>query len=127
MKKDVTTKYLALFLIVDIIIVGVLLCFFSSKEGWNNWMITPPNVYMILGALFCPMMKKNLELSPNKQTWLLVFKGIKIALTVIMLVLYIFLVKENSKAFVIITAIAYFIFLIVETFSVTHYMKHHLK
>ena len=31
MKKEVTTKYLALFLLVDLLSVGVLLCFFSQK------------------------------------------------------------------------------------------------
>ena len=29
MKKEVTTKYLSLFLLADLLIVGVLLCFFS--------------------------------------------------------------------------------------------------
>jgi len=127
MTKDVTTKYLALFLITDIIIIGVLLCFFSQKEWWNNWMITPPNLYMILGAFFCPLMKKNVTPQGDRHTWLLIYKGIKVAFTFVMLLLYIFLVKDNSKTFVIITAIAYFIGLIVETFCVTHYMKHHVQ
>ena len=127
MKNNETTKYLALFLLADIIIVGILLCFFSTKEWWNNWMVMPPNLFMILGALFCPLMKKNIDANVTKQTWLLVYKVIKIVLTGIMLALYIFLVKEYSKTFVIITAIAYFIGLIVETYCVTHYLKHHTK
>lgn len=127
MKKNETTKYLALFLLADIIIVGILLCFCSTKEWWNNWMVMPPNLYMILGALFCPLMKKNIDANVTKQTWLLVYKAIKIVLTGIMMALYIFLVKDYSKTFVIITAIAYFIGLIVETYCVTHYLKHHAK
>ena len=54
MKKDVTTKYLALFLLIDLVMIGVLLCFFSQKEWWNNWMVTAPNLYMVLGALTAP-------------------------------------------------------------------------
>lgn len=127
MKKDVTTKYLALFLIVDILIVGILLCFFSQKEWWNNWMVTAPNLYMVLGALYCPLMKKNLDAQVSKQTWFYVYKGIKIALTILMVVLFIFLVRQGAKPFVLITAIAYFIGLIVETCCFMHYLKHHAK
>lgn len=119
-----TNYYLALFLIADIIIVGILLCFFSQKEWWNNWMVTAPNLFMILGALFCPMMKKNIG---NKMTWLFVYKGIKIAFSAIMVVLYIILVKENTKAFVLITAICYLVGLIIETFSILDYSKQMIK
>jgi peptidoglycan/LPS O-acetylase OafA/YrhL len=127
MKKALTTKYLALFLVSDIIMVGVLLCFFSTKEWWNNWMVTAPNLYMILGALFCPMMQKNLDKQVTKQAWLYVYKGIKMAFTIVMLLLYIFFVKEGAKAFVLITAIAYLLFLIVETYCFMHYLKHHVE
>ena len=127
MKKDVTTKYLALFLIIDLLMVGVLLCFFSQKEWWTNWMVTAPNLYMVLGALFCPMMKKNLDRQVSRQTWLYIFKGIKMLLTIAMLVLYILLVEQGAKAFVMITAIAYLLGLIVETYSFMDYLKHHTK
>ena len=123
-KGEKTTYYLALFLLVDILEVGILLCFFSQKEWWNNWMVMAPNLYMILGALFCPLMKKNLDAQVNKQGWFYIYKGIKIALTIVMLVLYIFLVKQSSKAFVIITSIAYLIGLVVETYCFLHYLKH---
>ena len=121
-----TTFYLALFLIVDIVIVGVLLCFFSGKAWWNNWMVTVPNLFMVLGALFCPMMKKNVAQmmqKDGKMAWLLVYKGIKIALTAIMLALYILMVKEHATAFVLITAICYLVGLFVETFSILDYSK----
>ena len=127
MKKDVTTKYLALFLLVDLLMVGVLLCFFSQKEWWTNWMVTAPNLYMVLGALFCPMMKKNLDRQVSRQTWLYIFKGIKMLLTITMLVLYILLVEQGAKAFVMITAIAYLLSLVVETYSFMDYLKHHTK
>ena len=127
MKKDVTTKYLALFLLIDLLMVGVLLCFFSHKEWWNNWMVTAPNLYMVLGALFCPMMKKNLDKQVSRQSWLYVYKGIKMLLTIAMLVLYILLVQQGAKAFVMITAIAYLLGLIVETYSFMDYLKHHTK
>ncbi|MBR6879060.1 MAG: hypothetical protein IKM95_06750 [Bacteroidales bacterium] len=126
-KTNTNAYYLALFLLVDFILVGILLCFCSGKPWWNNWMITPPNLYMVLGALFCPLMKKNLDVQVSRQSWLYVYKGIKAGLTILMLVLYIFLVKEYSKTFVIITAIAYFIGLILETFCIMHYLKHHAK
>lgn len=119
-----TTYYLALFLIADIIIAGILLCFFRQKEWWNNWMVMAPNLFMILGALYCPMMKKNIG---GKMTWMLVYKGIKLALAAIMVVLYIFLVKENAKAFVLITAICYLVGLIIETYSVVDYTKKILR
>ena len=127
MKANNTTYYLSLFLIADILIVGVLLCFFNQKEWWNNWMVMAPNLYMILGALFCPLMKKNLDAQVSRQTWFYVYKGIKMALTILMLTLYIVFVKDGSKAFVVITATAYLIGLIVETYCFMHYLKHHAK
>ena len=127
MKKDVTTKYLALFLTIDIVMVGILLCFCSQKEWWNNWMVTAPNLYMILGALYCPLMKKNLDKQVSRQTWLYVYKGIKMALTIVMLVLYILFVEQGARAFVLITAIAYLLGLIVETYSFMDYLKRHAQ
>ena len=124
MKKDITAKYLALFLLVDLILVGVLLCFFSHKEWWTNWMVMAPNLYMVLGALYCPLMKKNLDTQVNKQGWFYLYKVIKMVLTIILLVLYIVFVKHGAAAFVIITAIAYLIGLIVETYSFIDYLKH---
>ena len=123
MKNIVLTKYLAVFLLICLVMDGVLLCFFADKPWWNNWMITGPNLFMILGAFYCHLMKKNVDAHPNKLTWLLVYKGIKLVLTVAILVLYILFVKESSKAFVIITASAYLIALVAETFVYTHYIK----
>ena len=127
MKKNALTIYLAIFLLVCIVLDGILLCFFTEKEWWNNWMVMAPNLFMVLGAFYCHLMKKNLETHPDKLTWLYVYKGIKLLLTVAMVVLYIFLVKVGSKAFVIITASAYLIGLVVETFVYVHYTKHKNK
>ena len=123
MKNNVLTKYLAVFLLLCLVLDGILLCFFADKAWWNNWMIMGPNLYMVLGAFYCHLMKKNLDNHPNKLTWLLVYKGIKIGLTVAMMVLYILFVKENNKAFVIITASAYLIALVAETCVYNHYIK----
>ena len=68
-------------------------------------------------------MIKNVETHPNKLTWLLVYKGIKMLLTVVALVLYIVFVKESSKAFVIVTASAYLVALVAETCVYNHYIK----
>ena len=127
MKKDVLTKYLAIFLLICIVLDGILLCFFAEKPWWNNWMITGPNLFMILGAFYCHLMKKNVDKDPNKLTWLLVYKGIKLVLTVAILVLYILFVKENGRAFVIVTAIAYLIALVAETCVYNHYIKYQNK
>ena len=127
MKNNVTTKYLALFLLVGLVSVGVLLCFFSQKEWWTNWMVMAPNLYMILGALYCPLMKKNLDAQVNKQGWFYLYKGIKMVLTIAMLVLYILLVKHGARAFVLITAITYLIGLVIETYSFMDYLKHHTQ
>ena len=127
MKKNALTIYLAIFLLVCIVLDGILLCFFTEKEWWNNWMVMAPNLFMVLGAFYCHLMKKNVEAHPDKLTWLYVYKGIKLLLTVAMVVLYIFLVKVGSKAFVIITASAYLIGLVVETFVYVHYTKHKNK
>ena len=127
MKKNALTIYLAVFLLVCIVLDGVLLCFFADKPWWNNWMVTAPNLFMVLGAFYCHLMKKNVEAHPDKITWLYIYKGIKILLTVAMIVLYIFLVKMGSKAFIIITASAYLIGLVVETFVYIHYTKHQNK
>ncbi len=127
MKKNALTIYLAVFLLVCIVLDGVLLCFFADKPWWNNWMVTAPNLFMVLGAFYCHLMKKNVDTHPDKITWLYIYKGIKILLTVAMVVLYIFLVKVGSKAFIIITASAYLIALVVETFVYIHYTKHKNK
>ena len=127
LKANHTTYYLSLFLIADILIVGVLLCFFSQKEWWNNWMVTAPNFYMVLGALYCPLMKKNLDAQVNRQAWLYVYKGIKMALTIAMLLLYIYLVKQGARAFVLVTAIAYLVGLVIETYCFMHYLKHYAQ
>lgn len=124
MRNNRTTYYLALFLIVDLIEVGVLLCFFSQKEWWTNWMVTAPNLYMMLGALYCPLMKKNLDAQVNKQGWFYLYKGIKMALTILMLVLYIVFVGQGAKAFVLVTAIAYLLGLFIETYIFMDYLKH---
>lgn len=123
MKKNVLTKYLAVFLLICLILDGILLCFFADKAWWNNWMIMGPNLYMVLGAFYCHLMKNNIDNHPNKLTWLLVYKGIKMLLTIATLVLYIVFVKESSKAFVIITASAYLVSLVAETFVYNHYIK----
>ena len=123
MKTKRTTYYLSLFLIVDLVIVGILLCFCSQKEWWNNWMVTAPNLYMILGALYCPLMVKNLDTQVNKQGWFYLYKGIKMLLTIAMLVLYILLVKQGARAFVLITAIAYLVGLFIEVYSFMDYLK----
>jgi len=117
------TKYLAVFLLLCLVLDGILLCFFAEKPWWNNWMITGPNLFMVLGAFYCHLMKKNVDTHPNRLTWLLVYKGIKLVLTVAFLVLYIVFVKESRKAFVIITASAYLIALVAETFVYNHYIK----
>ena len=127
MKKNALTIYLAVFLLVCIVLDGVLLCFFADKPWWNNWMVTAPNLFMVLGAFYCHLMKKNVEAHPDKITWLYIYKGIKILLTVAMIVLYIFLAKVGSKAFIIIAASAYLIGLVVETFVYIHYTKHQNK
>ena len=99
MKKDVLTKYLAVFLLLCLVLDG------------------------ILGAFYCHLMKKNVDEHPNKLTWLLVYKGIKLVLTIAILVLYILFVKESSKVFVIITASTYLIALVTETWVYNHYIK----
>ena len=123
MNKDVLTKYLAVFLLLCLVLDGILLCFFADKPWWNNWMITGPNLFMILGAFYCHLMKKNVDEHPNKLIWLLVYKGIKLVLTIAILVLYILFVKESSKVFVIITASTYLIALVTETWVYNHYIK----
>ena len=127
MKKDVLTKYLAIFLLICVVLDGILLCFFADKPWWNNWMITGPNLFMISGAFYCHLMKKNVDKDPSKLTWLLVYKGIKLVLTVAILILYIIFVKESSKAFVIVTASAYLVALAAETFVYNHYIKKQIK
>ena len=123
MKKDVLTKYLAVFLLLCLVLDGILLCFFAEKEWWNNWMITGPNLYMVLGAFYCHLMKKNVDAHPEKLTWLYVYKGIKMVLTMAAIVLYLLFVKHGNRPFVIITASAYLIALVAETFVYTHYIK----
>ena len=123
MKNKVLTTYLAVFLLICLVFDGVLLTAFADKPWWNNWMAMAPNLFMILGAFYCHLMQKNVDNSSSKLTWLLVYKGIKMLLTVAALVLYIIFVKQGAKAFVIITASAYLVALIAETCVYTHYIK----
>lgn len=123
MKKDPTTKYLAIFLLVCLLFDGLLLCDFAKKEWWNNWMITIPNLFMILGAFYCQMMRKNVTASNSKLTWLFIYKGIKLLFTILAPVLYIIFVKQSTRQFLIITAFSYLIALITETCVYTHYIK----
>ena len=124
MKDKQLTIYLSIFLLVCIMTDGILLYAFSEKPWWNNWMIMMPNLYMILGAFYCHLMKKNVDTRPGKLTWNLVYKGIKMLLTIATLVLYIVFVKQGARAFVIITAATYLIALATETAIYTHYLKH---
>lgn len=123
MKKDVLTKYLAVFLLVCLVLDGILLTAFTDKPWWSNWMIMAPNIFMVLGAFYCHLMMKNVEANPNKFTWLLVYKGIKMLLTVAAMVLYMVFVKVNSKAFIVVTAVSYLVALAVETSIYAHFMK----
>ena len=123
MKNNVLTKYLAVFLLICLVLDGILLTAFADKPWWNKWMIIGPNLFMVLGAFYCHLMKKNMDTHPNKLTWLFVYKGIKLALTVAVLVFYVVFVKESSRAFVIITASAYLIALVAETCVYNHYIK----
>lgn len=123
MKKDPVTKYLAVFLLVCVVLDGILLCGFSQREWWNNWMLTAPNLFMVLGAIYCNLMNVNTEKHPDRLTWYYVYKAIKIVIAVAAIVLYLVLVKTSGKAFVIITAIAYLVALVTETLVYTHYIK----
>ncbi len=123
MKNKVLTTYLTIFLLVCLVFDGILLCCFADKPWWNNWMIMSPNLYMILGAFYCHLMIKNVEAQPTKLTWLFVYKGIKMVLTVATMVLYLVFVKDGSKAFIIITAAAYLVALVTETCVYNHYFK----
>ena len=123
MRNKVLTTYLAIFLLVCIVLDGILLCCFADKPWWDKWMIMAPNLFMILGAFYCHLMMKNVETHPTKLTWLFVYKGIKMVLTVAAMVLYLIFVKDGSKAFIIITAAAYLVALVTETCVYNHYFK----
>lgn len=129
MKKDVlTTKYLAIFLMVCLVIDGILLCWLSPKlDIWNRWMAMIPIIYMILGAFYANFMKKNVDDNPAKLNWLYIYKGIKIVVSIAMMVLYLVFVKQNVKLFLIITAACYLIALVTETLIYTDYTKQSKK
>ena len=129
MKKDVlTTKYLAIFLLVCLVIDGILLCWLSPKvEIWNRWMAMIPIIYMILGAFYANFMKKNVDNNPAKLNWLYIYKGIKIVVSIAIMVLYMVFVKQNVKLFLIITAACYLIALVTETLIFTDYTKQSKK
>lgn len=129
MKKDVlTTKYLAIFLLVCLVIDGILLCWLSPKvEIWNRWMAMIPIIYMILGAFYANFMKKNVDNNPAKLNWLYIYKGIKIVVSIAIMVLYMIFVKQNVKLFLIITAACYLIALVTETLIFTDYTKQSKK
>ena len=123
MRNNVLTKYLAVFLLICLVSDGILLCFCADKPWWNNWMIMAPNLFMVLGAFYCHMMKKNVDEQPNRLTWLLFYKGIKLLFAIALLALYIIFVGESSRAFVAVMATAYLISLVAETGIYNHYIK----
>ena len=138
-KKNTLTAYLAIFLLVCLVFDGILLCFFQNYDWWNKWMVMAPILYMVLGAFYCHLMKKNVDEHPNKLTWLYVYKGIKLAVTIIVVVLFIIFVKQpadievenyltiSRRAFVIVTTSSYLLALVVETFVYSHYIKNKNK
>lgn len=139
MKNKELTKYLAIFLLLCLVLVGILLCFFQTYEWWNKWMVMAPILYMVLGAFYCHLMKKNVDEHPNKLTWLYVYKGIKLAVTIVVVVLFIIFVKQpadievenyitkSRRAFIIVTASSYLLALVTETFVYSHYIKNKNK
>ena len=139
MKKNELTKYLAVFLILCLVLDGILLCFFQTNVWWNKWMVMPPILYMILGAYYCHLMKKNVDAHPEKLTWLYVYKAIKMLVTIIAVVLFVIFVKQpddivadnyltqTRKAFIVVTASSYLVALVAETFVYSHYFKNKNK
>ena len=123
MRNNVLTKYLAVFLLICLVLDGILLCFCVDKPWWNKWMIMAPNLFMVLGAFYCHLMKKNVDEQPNRFTWLLFYKGVKLLLAIALLALYIVFVGESNRAFVAVTATAYLIGLVAETGVYNHYIK----
>ena len=138
-ERNPLTKYLAVFLLLCLVLVGILLCFFQTYEWWNKWMVMAPILYMVLGAFYCHLMKKNVDERPNKLTWLYVYKGIKLAVTIVVVVLFIIFVKQpadievenyltkSRRAFIIVTASSYLLALVTETFVYSHYIKNKNK
>ncbi len=134
MKKNVLTKYLAVFLLLCLVLDGILLCFFQTYNWWNKWMVMAPILFMVLGAFYCHLMKKNVETHPDRLTWIYVYKGIKLAVTIAVVVLFIIFVKEPAdylmrckKAFIIVAASSYLLALVAETGIYSHYIKHKNK
>ncbi len=123
MRKKTLTTYLTIFLATCLILVFLLIGLFSDKSWWNNWMAMVPMVYMILGALYSNLMIKNCETEPVKLTWIYVYKGIKLAVTVIIVVLYLIFADKGKKAFLIITMISYLVALTEETWIHSRFLK----
>lgn len=124
MKKNILTVYLSIFLLICIVLDGILLCWLSPKEHlWNNWMAMVPIIYMVLGAFYANFMKKNVDSGKQSMAWLFIYKGIKLIISILIVVLYLVFIKENAKAFILITAASYLIALIAETGIFTDYLK----
>ena len=51
----------------------------------------------------------------------------QVSVTIVLLALYILCVEDNSRAFVIVTAVAYLIALVTETCVCNHYIKNQNK
>lgn len=124
MRKKLLTTYLTISILSCLITVFLLIGLFSPKAWWNSWMAMIPIIYMIIMAFYCNLMIKNCEASHLKATWLLAYKGIKIGITIAMVVLYYLFVNVGIKAFLLITMVSYLIALIVETWAHTHFIKH---
>lgn len=129
MKKDsLKTKYLSIFLLICLMADGILLCCLSPRaEIWNRWMAMVPIIYMLLGAFYTNLMKKNVDEKPDSLKWLYAYKGIKILISIIMIGLYSTLIKQSAKLFLVIVAASYLIALIAETCVYTDYVKHGQK
>jgi hypothetical protein len=124
MKKDVLTKYMAIFLVGCIIIDVLLIVFFSHAAWWNNWMAMPAIIYMICGAFFSHLMKKNVDNGGGKLVWLYFYKGTKLFITILCIVLFYFFVKGDMKAFLTIILGCYIASLTGETWTFTDYLKY---
>ena len=112
---------IALTLITEIIffLIGKKL----SPLYWNDSFLVIPPFFMGIEILYCLLVKHYSE-KGNKVNWYMIYKMSKIAVSFIILGLYMYLVDISKIGFLLIFGLSYLIFLFAETWIFLDYQKH---
>lgn len=108
------TKYIALTILFLWMLFGLFVAVVQNffQQPYTNWLLAAPVFFSIFAAISF----KKVVLNPAvKVTALMASKTIRLLLTMVVILLYIVLIKENSVVFVVNFGIFFVVYLVLET------------